>query len=91
MPNLTFKMDEPVLNPLDLDGLVSGLVALQLDAARPLVAHEALVTLKHEDTSVNQIEVVSCVLLTTVAVNKQVSGLVVANVFSSIERIITFA
>ena len=91
MPNLTFKMDEPVLNPLDLDGLVSGLVALQLDAARPLVAHEALVTLKHEDTSVNQIEVVSCVLLNTVAVNKQVSGLVVANVFSSIERIITFA
>ena len=91
MPNLTFKMDEPVLNPLDLDGLVRGLVALQLDAARPLVAHEALVTLKHEDTSVNQIEVVSCVLLTTVAVNKQVSGLVVANVFSSIERIITFA
>ena len=84
-------MDEPVLNPLDLDGLVSGLVALQLDAARPLVAHEALVTLKHEDTSVNQIEVVSCVPLTTVAVNKQVSGLVVANVFSSIERIITFA
>ena len=84
-------MDEPVLNPLDLDGLVRGLVALQLDAARPLVAHEALVTLKHEDTSVNQIEVVSCVLLTTVAVNKQVSGLVVANVFSSIERIITFA
>ena len=84
-------MDEPVLNPLDLDGLVSGLVALQLDAARPLVAHEALVTLKHEDTSVNQIEVVSCVLLTTVAVNKQVSGLVVANVFSSIERIIIFA
>ena len=84
-------MYESVLNPLDLDGLVSGLVALQLDAARPLVAHEALVTLKHEDTSVNQIEVVSCVLLTTVAVNKQVSGLVVANVFSSIERIITFA
>ena len=82
MPNLTFKMDEPVLNPLDLDGLVSGLVALQLDAARPLVAHEALVTLKHEDTSVNQIEVVSCVLLNTVAVGKQVSGLFVANIFS---------
>ena len=75
-------MDEPVLNPLDLDGLVSGLVALQLDAARPHVAHEALVTLKHEDTSVNQIEVVSCVLLNTVAVRKQVSGLFIADVFS---------
>ena len=82
MPNLTFKMDEPVLNPLDLDGLVSGLVALQLDAARPLVAHEALVTLEHEDTSVNQIEVVSCVLLNTVAVGKQVSRLFIADIFA---------
>ena len=82
MPNLTFKMDEPVLNPLDLDGLVSGLVALQLDAARPHVAHEALVALEDKDRSVNQIEVVSCVLLNTVAVGKQVSGLFVANIFS---------
>ena len=82
MPNLTFKMDEPVLNPLDLDGLVSGLVALQLGAARPLVAHEALVALQHEDGSVDQVEEVPRVVRNAVAVGEQVPGLLVADIFT---------
>ena len=75
-------MHQTIVDPLDLDGLVRSLIALELDAAGPLVAHEALVALEDKDRSVNQIEVVSRVLLNTVAVGKQVSGLFVANIFS---------
>ena len=74
-------MYEPILDPLDLDSLVAGLVALQLDAAR-LVAHKALVTLQDEDGSVDQVEEVSGVVLNTVAVGKQVSGLFIADIFA---------
>ena len=74
-------MYEPILDPLDLDSLVAGLVALQLDAAR-LVAHKALVTLEDEDGSVDQVEEVSGVVLNTVAVGKQVSGLFIADIFA---------
>ena len=78
---LTFEVNKPILDPLDLDGLVAGLVALKLDAAL-LVAHEALVALEDEDGSVDQVEEVSGVVLNTVAVGKQVSRLFIADIFA---------
>ena len=70
---LTFEVDLALLRPLHLDGLVAGLVALQLDAAGRLVADEALVALQHEDWSVYQIEEIFGVGLHVLAVGVQMS------------------
>ena len=45
---LTFKEYDAKVSSLDLDGLVCGLVALQLDGAGP-VPHKALVTFQHKN------------------------------------------
>ena len=78
----TFKVHQTILDPLDLDGLVRSLIALELDAAGPLVAHEALVALQHEDGSVDQVEEVPRVVCDAVAVGEQVPGLLVADIFT---------
>ena len=52
----TFEVRGTLLPPLDEDGLVVGLVALQLGVARRLVAHESLVALQHEHRTVDKVE-----------------------------------
>lgn len=42
-------MDDSLLPTLHQDGLVGGLVALELVGGGALVAHEALLTLQHQD------------------------------------------
>ena len=75
-------MHKTVLYPLDLDGLIRSLIALELDAAGPLVAHEALIALQHEDGSVDQVEEVPRVVRDAVAVGEQMPGLLVADVLT---------
>ncbi|KDR22993.1 hypothetical protein L798_02148 [Zootermopsis nevadensis] len=45
----TLKEDDALLAALHLNGLVRGLVALQLEGRGALVSHEALFALQHED------------------------------------------
>ena len=52
----TLEVRGTLLPPLDEDGLVVGLVALQLGVAGRLVPHEALVALQHEHGAVDQVE-----------------------------------
>ena len=78
----TFKVHQSILHPLDLDGLIGSLIALELDAAGPLVAHEALIALQDEDGSVDQVEEVPRVVRDAVAVGEQMPGLLVADIFS---------
>ena len=56
------------LSSLNLDGLIGGLVALQLVGTRRLVAYKTLVTLEHQDGSVDQVEVVLGLVLNGVTV-----------------------
>ena len=56
------------LSSLNLDGLIGGLVALQLVGTRRLVAYKTLVTFEHQDGSVDQVEVVLGLVLNGVTV-----------------------
>ena len=56
------------LSSLNLDGLIGGLVALQLVGPRRLVAYKTLVTFEHQDGSVDQVEVVLGLVLNGVTV-----------------------
>ena len=75
-PLLTLEVNLPLVGPLDLDGLVGGLVALQLGCAGRLVADEALVALEDEDGPVDEVEEVARVVLPVgVAVGVEVARL----------------
>lgn len=67
-------MDHSFVCPLDHNSFISGLVALQPVGSGGFVANEALVTLQHEDGSVDEIEVILGVLIHgSIAVGEQMS------------------
>lgn len=53
MAELTLEVNGALRPAHDLNGLVVGLVALQLDALR---AHEALLALQHQDRPANEVQ-----------------------------------
>ena len=79
---ITFEMHLSPLHSLHLDSLIRSFVALQLDTASSLVSNEALVTLQHQDGSVDQVEEVPRVLLHALNISKQVSRLLVSDKFT---------
>ena len=54
----TFEVHGSLVRPLYEDGLVGGLVALQLGRAGGLVAHKALLALQDKHGTVGKVEVV---------------------------------
>lgn len=77
-------MNCPLFCPFNQDSFVAGFVALQLAGSGAFVAHEALLALKHENGSVDQVEIVLSVLLGSIAVGKEMARLLGANEFSVI-------
>jgi hypothetical protein len=55
---ITFESDDSALASLDHDGLVAGLVALELGTEAALGPDEALLAAQHEDGPIHQVEVV---------------------------------
>lgn len=56
-PKLTLKVNNSFLGTLHQNSLVDGLIALQLVASRRAVPHKSLLTLEHQNGTVDQIKV----------------------------------
>ena len=78
----TFEMYKTILHPLYLDSFISRLVTLQFDTPSAFISNKSLLAFQHQDGSVDQVKEVFGVLFNTVAVGKQMTRLLVSDVFA---------
>lgn len=72
--HITFKVDDALFSPFNLDRLIRSLIALEFCATGRFVADETLLALQHENWSVDKIEEVFAVVVNHIGSGEEMTG-----------------